>query len=227
MIEQKTDVYGLKCLYSIVPDTDTISYILYPFDVLGSWITEASGKYKTSIIVITGMDWQDDLTPWPAKGVPKGTPDFKGDAVSFLKELEMTIEKIESTYGLSDNIRERNLIGVSLSGLFTLWQWTQCRLFDNIACLSGSFWYEGFKNWFVGQNLVGKHGLAYFLLGDKEEHSKVKEFRSVGNDTRQILSHLDKLGIRTHFDSVPGDHYSDAIPRLDLAVKELTSSSNP
>lgn len=37
------------------------------------------------------------------------------------------------------------MAGVSLSGLFALWQWLMNDTFRNIISLSGSFWYAGFE----------------------------------------------------------------------------------
>lgn len=151
---KEINVNGLKCQCVKPQNFDAITYILYPMDSLSGWITPAAEKFKTAIVVITGMDWDNDLTPWPAVGVPKGCPDFKGNAQEFLKKLIDTVTAIDTQLSISSGT-VHNLIGVSLSGLFTLWQWTQCNLFENIACLSGSFWYDGFVEWFDNQPLIG------------------------------------------------------------------------
>ncbi len=108
-----------------------------------------------------------------------------------------------------------------MSGLFALWQWMVCDTFTNIASLSGSFWYEGFMNWLTARPIPHKTGRAFFLLGDQESHSKVKAFDSVGANTAEIVTLLERAGIDTTFRSVPGNHYSDPIPRLDLALSTL------
>ena len=140
---------------------DSICYILYLLSILGEWIEEAAYKFGVSIAVITGMDWDDDLTPWPAKGEPPG---------------------------------ERTLTGVSLSGLFTLWQWINNDTFDNIISLSGSFWYEDFVAWIKRQTVPSKKGKAYFLLGDMEAKTKVKAFQPVQTDTVEIVDYLHDKG---------------------------------
>ncbi len=66
-----------------------------------------------------------------------------------------------------------------------------------------------------------KNGKGFFLLGDRESKSKVKAFNSVGENTTEILNLLRNAGIDVEFQSVPGDHYSDAIPRLDKAFAAL------
>lgn len=110
-----------------------------------------------------------------------------------------------------------------MSGLFALWQWMVCDTFANIASLSGSFWYQGFLEWMKSIKIPAKTGKGFFLLGDKESKSKVKAFNSVGENTTEILNLLRNAGIDVEFQSVPGDHYSDAIPRLKMAFSALYS----
>jgi len=190
-------------------------------DILSGWIGNASVRYRRSIVIITGMDWDDDLTPWPAKGVPSGSPDFKGEGREFLEKLQsVVIPMLEKRLGLAPNVC-RNLVGVSLSGLFTLWQWMLTDTFRSIASLSGSFWYEGFMDWMRKQTIPHKAGSAYFLLGDREAYSPVKAFDSVAVNTQAIVSLLKSSGIPVTFESVPGDHYADPIPRLEKAFSHL------
>ncbi len=218
---QKFDIGNLHCSCNLTAEKTKVAYILYPMDILDQWIESAAKKYRTNIIVITGMDWQNVFSPWPAPGVPKGSPDFKGESPEFLRQLQQTvIPYIEETLALSADV-ERSLIGVSMSGLFALWQWMECDTFENIASLSGSFWYEGFLEWIKSLPIPEKTGKAYFLLGDKESQSKVKTFNTVALNTDEIVLLLQQAGINICFDSVPGDHYSDPIPRLDKAFTAL------
>lgn len=217
------DIQDLHCVYCNKNGNRKIAYILYPMDLLTDWIETAVEKYAVDIVVITGMDWESAMSPWPAKGVPKGSPDFKGDAPAFLKLLQdSVIPQIENSIGYS-SAPERTLFGVSMSGLFTLWQWLECDTFVNIASLSGSFWYEGFPAWVESLEIPQKQGMAYFLLGDQEAKSKVKAFDSVAVNTQTIISLLKSHGIKTEFQNVPGNHYSDPIPRLTKAFSAIYS----
>lgn len=220
-MKQEIEIEGLQCLCSTVNRKDRVAYILYPMDFLNNWIEQATKKYDTNIVVITGMDWQNVFSPWPAPGVPKGSEEFKGESPEFLKKLQnKVIPEIEKKLGMDHNV-ERSLVGVSMSGLFALWQWMVCDTFTNIASLSGSFWYGGFMDWINSIKIPAKSGKGFFLLGDKESKSKVKAFNSVGENTAEILTLLRNAGINVEFQSVPGDHYSDAIPRLDKAFTAL------
>lgn len=218
---KKISIQGLECLCCRGASDSSIAYILYPFDALGEWVEQAVRLYDVNIVVITGMDWQNVFSPWPAPGVPKGTPDFKGESSEFLQLLRSALlPAVEKELGLGPAVM-RYLVGVSMSGLFALWQWMLCDVFTGIASMSGSFWYEGFVDWIKSRSIPHKPGKAFFLLGDKENKSKVKEFNSVLADTQQIVELLRNSGIDTEFKMVPGDHYSDPIPRLNLSFKAL------
>lgn len=218
---QKIEIAGLQCTCSTTVSKDKIAYILYPMDMLGEWLEPAARKYGITIAVITGMDWESVFSPWRAKGVPNGSPDFKGESPEFLKLLQQkVIPEIEAAAGISEDA-ERSLVGVSMSGLFALWQWMVCDTFANIASLSGSFWYEGFLDWMKNRPIPKKSGRGYFLLGNQESKSNVKAFNSVGVNTEEIVALLRNAGIDVEFQSVPGNHYSDPLPRLDKAFAAL------
>lgn len=221
-MRQNLKIGNLKCL-CVRQSDERIAYVLYPMESLGPWIEDAARRYDVSIVVITGMDWDDDMTPWPAKGVPAGTADFRGDAPRFMASLQGTvIPGVEKSIGIHPV--ERDLIGVSLSGLFTMWQWAVSGVFDNVASLSGSFWYEGFADWF-DKNMTVKGGRAFLLLGDREADSRILQFRSVAVETQRVVARLKEIGIKTEFEYVPGDHFADPVGRLDKAFDNLFSSA--
>ena len=218
---QKIDIENLSCLCSSTVRKDKIAYILYPMDMLGNWIETAAEKYGVTIVAITGMDWESVFSPWPAPGVPKGDPDFKGESPEFLQLLqEKVIPEVENALDI-DKDAERDLIGVSMSGLFALWQWMECDTFRSIASLSGSFWYEGFIEWMRKIKIPHKSGMGFFLLGEQEPRSNVKAFNTVGVNTDEIVRLLKAAWIKVEFQSVPGNHFSDPIPRLEKAFKAL------
>ncbi|MBD5213912.1 MAG: hypothetical protein HDS75_03705 [Bacteroidales bacterium] len=218
---QNINIECLSCLCSSQVSKNKITYILYPLDILGDWIEPAAKKCGVTIVAITGMDWQNVFSPWPAPGVPKGDPDFKGEAPEFLRLLQAkVIPKIETALQMDSDV-ERNLVGVSMSGLFALWQWMVCDTFKSIAALSGSFWYEGFLEWIKTTPIPHKSGMGFFLLGNQE--AKVKAFSTVGINTDTILALLKEAGVKVEFESVPGNHFADAIPRLNRAFNALYS----
>jgi len=217
---RKFRINNLEIL-SVKESADRVCYLLSPFDGLEDWIETAAHKFGVSIAVITGMDWDNDLTPWPAKGEPPGSPDFKGEAAEFLSKLaSKVVPEIEKRLEISEDA-ERTLAGVSLSGLFTLWQWMVNETFHNIISLSGSFWYEGFVEWIETQRVPENKGKAYFLLGDMEAKTKVRAFQPVEKDTEEIVDYLHGKGIDIHFELVPGNHYQYAEWRINRAFTRM------
>ena len=215
---------GLACTCCAGDGARRIAYILYPMDVPAALVQHLAEAYGTAVAVITGMDWDNDLTPWPAPGVPKGSPDFEGLAPEFLRRLTGTVvPAIDSALALPADA-ERSLVGVSLSGLFTLWQWAESNFFASIATLSGSYWYEGFAAWVQAQPFSGKSGhRCYMLLGADEPRAANSIFRRVGTCTEEIVGYLRRRGIDVTYETVPGNHYQHAQARLEKALAHLTA----
>lgn len=168
--------------------------------------------------------WNDYLTPWPEPGETPDAESFAGEGAKFLKTLQDDIiPQSEKLLGMN-HITERNLVGVSLGGLFTFWQWLLSSTFRSIASLSGSFWYMGFMEWFDKQNIPHKQGKAYFLLGTEEPKAYIKAYRSVGVNTENIVDVLKKTGIDTTFDWVPGNHFANPLQRAEKALAYLADN---
>lgn len=200
-----------------------VVYILSPLAGAESWLARFSRQFDVNIAVITGMDWDNDLTPWPAPGQPPGDPDFKGLAPAFLNTLTSGfIQSVDKRLGLTAATAERTLCGISLSGLFALWTRTQTLLFHNIISLSGSFWYSRFAKWMQTAPIPSpSSGSIYISLGDKEALTNIKAFRSVATDTAAIRALLRQRGCNVVWRSEPGNHYADIRPRLLHAFEAL------
>lgn len=202
-----------------------ICYLLSPFGSIGEWAEEAARRFGVSIAVISGMDWDNDLTPWAATGEPPGSPDFRGNARAFLSLLKEKVVPETERRMVIPSGAERTLAGVSLSGLFTLWQWMIDDTFRNIISLSGSFWYDGFAEWIKSLSVPPKSGKAYFLLGDQESKTNVMAFRTVQTDTLEIVRYLHEKGIDDFFELVPGNHYQYGEQRLNRAFAWMFGSN--
>ncbi|MCH5217864.1 MAG: hypothetical protein J1F07_04860 [Muribaculaceae bacterium] len=204
-----------------------ITYLIYPavLPLEADWLTRMADVSKGNVVVvyIPAQLWNDSLTPWPEPGETHDAPPFGGKAPEFLKQLSGTIvPQLEKDAGL-EPVGVRNLIGVSLSGLFTLWQWMQCDLFASIGCMSGSFWFPGFMEWFDAEKVPAKTGKAFFLLGEEEPKAHIKAFRSVGMNTLAIVDRLKAAGVATEFRWVPGNHFSDPLGRAQMAFEALNN----
>lgn len=223
---KKTEIEGFECACVSNDTSSRVVYMIYPQVEAFSdeWLEQESEKNRCSIVVIyiPLNKWNDCLTPWPEPGeTPKAEP-FAGEGAEFLKILQQQIVPNSEKVLKVKDIAERNLVGVSLSGLFTLWQWMQCDTFKSIACLSGSFWYEGFIDWFDQQTVPRKSGKAYFLLGTAEPQAHIRAYRSVGVNTEAVVARLKSAGIDTSFEWVPGNHFANPLQRAEKALSHIS-----
>ena len=165
----------------IKQSTNKICYMILPEGIKGELfdgLKEISEKHNISIAVIEDVNWNDDLTPWPADGVFKKAKPFGGKATSFLNKLTYEIiPEIERDMGIA--YAERTLLGVSLSGLFAVWAAFNTDAFANIISISGSLWYDGFVEWMKEQTPSPQLKKVCMLLGEKEKNSKEKRVATV------------------------------------------------
>ena len=121
-------------------NTNRICYMILPEGIkenLAEGLAILSEKYSVSIVVINDVDWNNDLTPWPADGVFKKAKPFGGHAAGFLDKLtHEIIPDAEKQLGIEE--AERTILGVSLSGLFAVWQDNLRRLFRTSMLNLGS-----------------------------------------------------------------------------------------
>lgn len=209
-----------------------VAYILMPMQIDNGLLQAEATRLGVNIVAMTGMDWDDDLTPWPAPGEPPGDPDFKGLSAPFLKYLtNQVLPSVEKELGLVNP--ERTLCGISLSGLFAVWVRTQTTAFRNIISISGSFWYKGFSAWIktitipplsAEGNDRNRYGRVYLSLGNKEANSPIVAFRSVATDTESVAETLRNDGLDVTFRMVPGNHYQHFESRLQLALSTIFES---
>lgn len=223
-------IQGYNCRCIPCEGSDTITLMIYPaLEMLDyKWLEKVSADYGVAVgaLFIPAEKWNDVLTPWAEPPEAPSYPPFAGKAPEFLKLLLSEIlPAVKEACGASSNVNV-DLIGVSLSGLFTLWQWIQNDTFRNIASLSGSFWYHGFAEWFESQKIPDKSGKAFFLLGEDEPKAHVVAYRSVGVNTETIVRLLKKAGIKTQFEWVPGNHFSRPLHRALQAFTNLYGATN-
>jgi hypothetical protein len=202
--------------------TNKICYMILPQGIkedmtAGSEVL--SEKYGVSIVVIGDVDWNDDLTPWPAEGVFRKAKPFGGHAALFLDKLTHEIIP-DAEKQLDIEEAERTILGVSLSGLFAVWSMFETDTFTNVISISGSLWYDGFVGWIEQQmpsTLVKK---VCMLLGEKEKNAKDKRMATVEDRTiaaANILKSNSQVSVM--FELVDGTHFSPIMPRLERAFE--------
>ena len=203
-------------------NTNKICYMILPEGIrkdLDDGLKGLSEKYGVSIVVIEDVNWNDDLTPWPAEGVFKKAKPFGGKAATFLNKLtDEIIPNTEKDLGIED--AERALLGVSLSGLFAVWSAFNTDAFTNIISISGSLWYDGLVEWMQEQTPSPQLEKVCMLLGEKEKNAKEKRMATVEERTLVAANILkEKTNAFVTFELVEGTHFSPIMPRLERAFE--------
>lgn len=204
--------------------SNKICYMILPEGIKGDLCDGLKGlseKHGISIVVIEDVNWNDDLTPWPAVGVFKKAKPFGGKAAAFLERLtHEIIPESERDLGIED--AERTLLGVSLSGLFAVWAAFNTDAFANIISLSGSLWYDGFVEWMKEQTPSPQLKKICMLLGEKEKNAKEKRMATVEErtlDAADILKAKSQATVTCEL--VEGTHFSPILPRMERAMMTL------
>ena len=196
-----------------------ICYVILPEplkETERAWLDMMAKKFSASMVVISGLDWESELTPWKAPGIKSG--EFAGRAQSFLDILiGDIIVNVESSLQISRP--QRFIVGVSLSGLFALWTSCKTDRFHGVGSVSGSFWYDGFNDWMEGQQPNAER--YYFSLGEKEKDGKNQRLSSVENQTKKITDLLSRKGKDIFFEYNEGNHFGPLIERIEKAITQI------
>ena len=202
--------------------TNKICYMILPQGIredLDNGLEKLAERHGVSIVVINDVNWNDDLTPWPAEGVFKKAKPFGGHAAESLDKLTRDIIP-EAEKHLGKEMPERTNLGVSLSGLFAVWSAFNTDAFTNIISISGSLWYDGFVDWMKHNTPSPEIRKVCMLLGEKEKFAKEKRMSTVEECTRVIADILkEKTQATVSFELVEGTHFSPIMPRLERAFE--------
>lgn len=169
-----------------------------------------------TMVLVDGIDWNRDLTPWPAKAVFRGQPDFGGEAKAHLRMLtEEIIPVVED--GLQP--ASRGIMGYSLAGLFAAYAALESGCFDFFASVSGSMWYPGFVEYATQKEMRVR--CAYFSVGDREKLGRNAAFHSIEECTQRVCDLLAMRGAKTVFELNPGGHFENVPGRMRRAAEWL------
>ena len=187
------------------------------------WLEEMAERFLCNMVFVSGFEWDDSFSPWPAEGLRKGEW-FKGSAGMTLSELESDyFPFLEKPLKLVNP--SRYLVGISLSGLFAVWAAHKTDSFCAVASVSGSFWYDNFPEWVAKHRLSGNIKRVYLSLGEREKNTKNPRTARVEEATREVCETLAAQGIPVVFELNPGSHFSSLLPRLEKALTSIFSES--
>ena len=156
-----------------------------------------------TVIGISDLDWNRDLSPWPAPRVFKKGEDFTGMA-------DETIETMMKEIRFSD-YDQVILAGYSLAGLFVLYACTKTDAFTACVSASGSLWYPGFTDYLRDNPLRCQK--VYLSLGDREKNSRNPLMAQVQEKTEETYEIIRSyLPCQMHMNA--GGHFDDPQGRL-------------
>ncbi len=167
---------------------------------------------------ISGIDWEKDLSPWPAPAAYKKGKPFTGGADAYMQELtEDLIPELEKR--LQRKFDEIYLAGYSLAGLFALYCAEKTNLFSGFVSASGSLWYPGLPEYAAAHFASKKIKKAYFSLGDREAKTRNALMQPVEENTRALEKLLKEQGIKTVFVLNRGGHFDEPDRRLAEGIR--------
>ena len=222
-IMKTSRIYHELNLDIVTAESDDVCYLLLPEKVKETdmdWLEVQVQKYPVNIVAISGMKWNDMMTPWKAPALNPKEDDFRGKAKDFLASLLGDIF-VNTEQSLRLTHPKRHLIGISLSGLFAVWASTMTGKFNSVASISGSFWYDGFSEWLKEQDIRCER---FFLsLGDKEVKAKNERLSSIGVHTQEVVKILHDKSKEVIFLTDEGNHFDFFRERLERALLFVVS----
>lgn len=196
--------------------------ILNTFDNEGAEVLEEVRKLTQadfSLVTVSGLSWDDDMTPWPHEGIMKGDTPYGGRADIYIAELEAILSQVGKELGTKPVWT--GLAGYSLGGLFAIYAMYRTKLFSRIASASGSMWYPDFAEYAVSHEPPAKPERLYFSLGDKEAKTRNPILSRVEENTQALYEHYRAQGITTVFELNPGNHFKDNALRMAKGIAWL------
>lgn len=171
-----------------------------------------------TLVGITGLNWDDDMSPWAIPPTSEDDTPCGGKADEY---LDLLLDKIIPAVKAELNTEAQTVLlaGYSLAGLFALYAATKCNTFKAIASCSGSMWFPDFKEYLMGYDALKLPKTIYFSLGDKEAHTKNEILNTVEDNTREISAYLAENGIDTVFEMNPGNHFKQGQLRTAKGIK--------
>lgn len=172
------------------------------------------------LIAAVEVNWNLDLTPWPAPKVMPKAKAFGGGADAYLDTLcSRIIPEVESR--LATAPLWRGIAGYSLAGLFPIYALFKSALFDRAASMSGSLWFDGFAAYMQEHEPMRIPEKLYFSLGDREAMTKYERMAKVEECTAAAKAYFDTRGAQTIFRRESGGHFQDIPGRITRGLDWL------
>lgn len=192
---------------------------LHTFQHEGEAIYQQCQKIGTRqfiLVEIDGVDWNAEMSPWPAEPIFKGEGGYAGNAGKWLATL---LSSVISNVEKDLHVSKRYLAGYSLAGLFALWAAYQTDAFDGIISGSGSLWYPHFLDFVHGHTWTKEPECIYLSLGDRERVTRNPVLSTIEDNTRQLYEEYKSAGLNVIFELNNGNHYMQPDWRMAKGIQ--------
>ena len=170
------------------------------------------------LILISGLSWDEDLSPWPAGRIISSSDHFTGHAKDYLDWLLAKILPLASNAEAPTTKLKKVLAGYSMAGLFALYAAYRTGAFDGIVSASGSVWFPDFSAFAQNTPLDPAPKCIYLSLGDAESNSRNQCLQQIESITRSLFEHYHDSGIPSTFELNSGNHFKDYDLRLAKGI---------
>ena len=216
------------CLYHLVEGAVPLVYSI-DYHENGQLLLEACRQVGCSgfnLVTISGLNWNQELSPWAVETVVSKDDRFTGGASEllplFIGEMVPQVERL-----IDEPPAWRCLAGYSMAGLFTVWTAFQTDVFSRILSASGSMWFPGWLEYAREHELIAPLRGAYLSVGEQESTSRNAVLQTVGERTQAVASLLAERGIPTKFEINPGNHFKNPPLRVIKGIHWLLQHDNP
>lgn len=210
------------CLYRLVEGAAPLVYSI-DYHENGQLLLDACKQVGCSgfnVVTISGLHWNQELSPWAVETVVSKDDRFTGGAPDLLPLL--TDEIVSQVERLLDAPPVwRCLAGYSLAGLFAVWTAFQTDLFTRILSASGSMWYPGWLEYASERQFAGPVQGVYLSVGEQESTSRNAVLQTVGARTQALAALFSERGIPTKFELNPGNHFKNPPLRVVKGIHWL------
>ena len=181
-------------------------------------LAQAAGCPDFSLVAVSGLAWNHDLSPWETPSLTSAGEPFTGGGETYLSLLTDTIlPRAEEM--LPRPASWRGVAGYSLAGLFAVYSLYQTDRFTRGASISGSLWFPNIKEYIFSHKMKRQPDCLYFSLGDKEHKTRNPVMRAVRRNTEEIQAFYQAQGIGTVFQLNPGNHFQNAQERTVRGIQ--------
>ena len=210
------------CLYHLVNGPAPLVYSI-DYHENGQLLLDACKQVGCSgfnLVTISGLHWNQELSPWAVETVVSRDDNFAGEADQWLSLLTgEVVPQVERL--LEAPPAWRMLAGYSLAGLFAVWTAFHSDLFIRILSASGSMWYPGWLEYVAEHQLVADVQGIYLSVGDKESTSRNAVLQTVGERTQAVAALMAERGIPSKFELNPGNHFKNPPLRVAKGIHWL------